>query len=230
MATSTQDDGFHEIQLNGNQLVFLFLAVTVVSVVIFLCGVLVGRGVQFGRSGGVLEAAAGESQDTLAAPPIPADAAGTASQPVDGLGEVTYPNRLDNGPAPAEQLKAADAAASRPEGVAEVPAPAVPAPAEPKRAPEAERPADRAAASTAPAEPAGPGLAIQVSAFREKADADELANRLIGKGYKAYVLGPNPGSPGLFRVRVGKFKEQREADSVAARLTKEEQFKPWIVR
>ena len=38
----TQDDGFHEIQLNGKQLVFLFMAATVVSVVIFLCGVLVG--------------------------------------------------------------------------------------------------------------------------------------------------------------------------------------------
>src|SRR5688572_20399304 len=40
------DDGFHEIQLNGKQLVFLFMAATVVSVVIFLCGVLVGRGVR----------------------------------------------------------------------------------------------------------------------------------------------------------------------------------------
>jgi len=40
-----QDEGFHEIQLNGKQLVFLFMAATVVAVVIFLCGVMVGRGV-----------------------------------------------------------------------------------------------------------------------------------------------------------------------------------------
>ena len=46
MTTHAQDDGFHEIQLNGKQLVFLFMAATVVSVVIFLCGVLVGRGVR----------------------------------------------------------------------------------------------------------------------------------------------------------------------------------------
>ncbi len=39
------DDGFREIQLSGKQLVFLFMATTVVSVAIFLCGVLVGRGV-----------------------------------------------------------------------------------------------------------------------------------------------------------------------------------------
>ena len=38
------EDGFHEIQLSGKQLVFLFMATTVVSIVIFLCGVLVGRG------------------------------------------------------------------------------------------------------------------------------------------------------------------------------------------
>ena len=51
MASTTQDDGFHEIQLNGKQLVFLFMAVTVVSVVIFLSGVLVGRGVRHDRGG-----------------------------------------------------------------------------------------------------------------------------------------------------------------------------------
>ena len=47
--TSHHDDGFHEIQLNGKQLVFLFMAATVVSVVIFLFGVLVGRGFAYMR-------------------------------------------------------------------------------------------------------------------------------------------------------------------------------------
>ena len=46
LAQHTQDDAFREIQLNGKQLVFLFMVATVVSVVIFLCGVFVGRGVQ----------------------------------------------------------------------------------------------------------------------------------------------------------------------------------------
>jgi len=50
LASHIQDDGFREIQLNGKQLVFLFMAATVVSVVIFLCGVLVGRGVRVERS------------------------------------------------------------------------------------------------------------------------------------------------------------------------------------
>ena len=31
-------------------------------------------------------------------------------------------------------------------------------------------------------------------------------------------------------MRVGKFKTRREAETVAAKLQKEEQFKPWITR
>src|SRR6478672_4107756 len=68
MASPTSDDGFHEIQLNGKQLVFLFMAATVVSVVIFLCGVLVGRGVRAERT--VAQAAAlNEAPDILPSEP-----------------------------------------------------------------------------------------------------------------------------------------------------------------
>ena len=40
------DEQFHEFHLDGKQMVFLFMASTVVAVVIFLCGVMVGRGVR----------------------------------------------------------------------------------------------------------------------------------------------------------------------------------------
>ena len=39
------DEGFHEVQLSGKQLVFLFMSAVVLAVVIFLLGVDVGRGV-----------------------------------------------------------------------------------------------------------------------------------------------------------------------------------------
>ena len=48
----TADDGFHEIQLSGKQLVFLFIVTTTVIVVVFLCGVKVGRGARDGAGGG----------------------------------------------------------------------------------------------------------------------------------------------------------------------------------
>ena len=41
---------------------------------------------------------------------------------------------------------------------------------------------------------------------------------------------PLAGQPSMFRVRVGKFKARADAETVATRLEREEQFKPWITR
>src|SRR3954451_13826011 len=89
LASHTPDDGFHEIQLNGKQLVFLFMAATVVSVVIFLCGVMVGRGVRADR--GPMEAA----DPTLSA--APAVASGAPATPRAGTASEA---RRDEAPAP----------------------------------------------------------------------------------------------------------------------------------
>src|SRR3954453_6285517 len=67
------DDGFHEIQLSGKQLVFLFMATTVVSVVIFLTGVLVGRAVRRDRPA--------DAPDAALTTPAPAPAAVTPVPP-----------------------------------------------------------------------------------------------------------------------------------------------------
>ena len=60
LAHHVQDDAFHEIQLNGKQLVFLFMVATVVLAVAFLSGVFVGRGVRLERAAAVAEAGAVE--------------------------------------------------------------------------------------------------------------------------------------------------------------------------
>ena len=67
-ALEAGDDGFHEIQLNGKQLVFLGMATTLVSVVIFLCGVLVGRGVK--PLDTVAQAAGPQAFDTPVSSPV----------------------------------------------------------------------------------------------------------------------------------------------------------------
>jgi cell division septation protein DedD len=71
---------------------------------------------------------------------------------------------------------------------------------------------------------------VQIAALNVRSDADAIAKRLSSKGYTAYVLTPASGNPSVFRVRVGKFNTRHEADVVAARLQKEEQFKPWVTR
>src|SRR6476659_9773248 len=115
----TQDEGFHEIQLNGKQLVFLFMAATVVSVVIFLCGVLVGRGVRVERATVAENSAVSSVAETTPAqpPPAPAPAAGTdprAAAPPPPVDDLSYFNRLEKEKTPQEALKPAMAPAAKP--------------------------------------------------------------------------------------------------------------------
>jgi hypothetical protein len=76
------DDGFHEIQLNSKQLIFLCMTAALVLVVAFLSGVLVGRGVRTEKDPAlgpesVAAAAQGPSDPGVGAP-VPA---GQAASP-----------------------------------------------------------------------------------------------------------------------------------------------------
>ena len=219
------DEAFHEIQLNGKQLVFMFMAATVVAVVIFLCGVMVGRGVQVPRVGDTIAAAPEVLIDPTAAAPEPTAGASTTDAPLTAQETLTYAERLESPDPPAETLKPAVEAASLP------PAPAAPAP-QPAPQPVAPAPASPAAvqASDTLAEPKGTGWVVQVAAVRERAEAEIIAKRLAGKGYPAFITTPASSAARVFRVRVGKYTDKREADTISARLEKEEQFKPWITR
>ena len=224
-----QDDAFHEIQLNGKQLVFLFMAATVVSVVIFLCGVLVGRGVRAER--GAIPDGTPTASNVETAPPAPAAAPPPAATPAGSdptkaappADDLTYFSRLEKPAAAPEQLKAA------PEK-AEPPAPKAAQAAPQRTAPPAPAPAESRAAAPEVAEPAGAGFAVQIAALNVRGDAEAIAKRLSSKGYAAYVMSPPAGAPTVFRVRIGKFPTRREAENVASKLQKEEQFKPWVTR
>ena len=219
LAAYTQDDAFHEIQLNGKQLVFLFMAATVVSVVIFLCGVLVGRGVRIGR-GDFARIAVHESPSIDVAPaapptttPVPPSHTSdpTTAAPPPAVDELSYFNRLEKPNPPVEKLKL-------------VPDKGRPAP--PASPPPAAKESASPAGTPSPVE----GYAVQIAALNVRSEADAMAKRLASKGYAAYVLTPANGTPAVYRVRIGTFKTRREAEAMAARLHTEEQFKPWITK
>jgi cell division septation protein DedD len=233
---TTHDDAFREIQLSGKQVVFIFMAGVVIAVVIFLLGLQVGRGVLAQR--GLPEANTTASTETEPPPP-PASASQGATAPITAGEKLSYAERLASPEPAAEQLKKTEPTpsvsarsdtgelrrdiAGATSGREGGPTPKTEAPAAPPP------PAAPTAAAT-PNEPAGSGFEIQVAALRVRGEADAIVKRLASKGYPAYVVGPAKGSPTMFRVRVGKYKERREADTIAAKLQKEEQFKPWVVR
>ena len=243
------DEGFREIQLNGKQLVFMFMAVTVVLVVTFLFGVLVGRGARDG-----VETAEIASSDVAADPglaPIadnapPATGGSAAQAPAAPAEELSYAERLLRDTPPEETLKPAPDMARE----SQVPAPVVQEPVADKAptppAATTERAATVPAASrstpatsvpapivAAPAlDPSGPGFAVQVAAYRDRRDADTLAKQLTAKGYPAFVMDPVKGtSTALFRVRVGKYKTRKDAEAIEVRLQTAEQLtNAWIAR
>lgn len=204
------DEGFHEIQLSGKELVFLFMATTLVAVVIFLCGVQVGRNVRTdpAASGDTASAApapaATPSQPQAAAGPPSSEPPAPAAEPAD---ELSYAKRLQADSAPAEKLKSPSPSSSAPA--------AKPAPIEP--------PATKITSTGRP----GPWI-VQLTALQDRAAAGAIARRLAAKGYPAFVLDPPAGSPALFRVQVGGYGDRAGAEQAARRLEKEEQFKAYV--
>jgi len=220
------DEGFHEIQLNGKQLVFLFMAATVVSVVIFLCGVMVGRGVRAQQP----TVAANDSGPTEAAEESPRSgpsAAATEAAPAPAPARPA-PQAATPPPEPAEdgsdyykQLTEADPGN----------APKVAPPTPERRTPPA--PAERSVdkpVNSAPTSVTAGGFVVQIAALRDRTEADTIVKRLAGKGYQAFVVNPVPGKPPVYKVQVGRFAERGEAEKIAVRLKSEEQFSPWVTR
>jgi cell division septation protein DedD len=227
------DEGFREFHLSGKQLVFLFMTATVIAVGIFLCGVMVGRGVPVPRTEvTVISDGEGGDPTQIAAPPAvtPAPESGAS----DGPPVIDYGRLLESTEEPpVEQIRA-----SSPEPRAEAPVKVeTPVVKLPREAPATSvkpgsKPAAKPAAAEAPLPPppAGNGFVVQVAAVKARAEAETIRRRLSGKGYPAFITTAASGGSTMFRVRVGKYNDRQDAERVKVKLEREERFKPWVTR
>jgi cell division septation protein DedD len=211
------------VHLSDKQLVFVFMAGTVAAVVVFLFGVLVGRGVQQAR-GPIADA----EMTAAATPVVPDGAAGEAPAaggvPREGGGgegpdDYSYPARLGKTP-PAERLKPPPPAGGAAREMAPPDIPAEPVP---------QTPAAGAGSAAAPA-PAAAAFTVQIAAVKRRDEADAIAQRLKTKGYDAVVVVPDDNDRvRVFRVRIGSFKDKRRAELLAEQLLREDKrYKPWV--
>jgi cell division septation protein DedD len=197
----SDEDAFHEIQLSGKQLVFLCMATTLVSIVIFLCGVLVGRGVKPGEP--VAEAVVTSAAAPAEAPPEmalqDASAKATDGPPVDT-------------PTPEAVKGDAQAAAGTPPLV--VSDQAQPAKSEPTKSqgtlPE-RMPAQSTAAAPTPTSTADPaskvgarGLRGAVNSEVTPAPANVAAGRIPPESGPAQAASTETGLPGAGGAPVAK--------------------------
>lgn len=73
------------------------------------------------------------------------------------------------------------------------------------------------------------GFEVQVGAFVARAPADELSQRLEGKGFSVHVSARSSDGDHRWRVRVGPVGTRGEADTLALRLKRDEKLPTWIV-
>ncbi len=211
---------------SAKQLVFLAIMATVVAVIVFLCGVLVGRGVPARRTamGTVSDVLPwGSAQVAIGGPEVPTSEDGETASPLVGL---SYFERL-NGIEPvveAVELQRVGQDASTTEGDAPEAAPAVAV---------TEGSVPPLTTPSAPEEtgPAGGMFVLQVTALRERAEANQVAEGLVASGYLAFVVAPAADAPvAVFRVRVGPYADRAEAEAAGRRLEAEQRLKPWVIQ
>ena len=205
------DDGFHEISLNGKTLVFIFMATTVLLVVTFLLGVLVGRGARElqGLNQKVLTSDVVEEdlvEEFEMAPELVLPEDETVQ-----MGDLSYPGRLTSPDAMQESVNPDS-------GLIEEVLPS-----------EVESIiTEQTPLAGSSLESVKVGFTVQVTAVRSRADAEAMLEQLLSDDYPAYLLEPNAPAE-LYRVRVGQYQDQKEADDMRRRL-EEAQFPAWITR
>ena len=186
---------FYEIQLSNGSLIVAFLVAAAVGVTVFVLGVMVGRGQApqaLPESGWV------EALDDISAEPQPLEEA-----------------------APVADLGGADAADDTAAGATTQEEPATPPPFEDVVAeanPEASQP-------SAPAGLPGndPGLAngwvVQVKSTDDESEARTLQAELSRSGFPAFVVQADVRGSSVWRVRVGRYGAEADAQRVAAALS-----------
>jgi cell division septation protein DedD len=226
----------YQLTFTARQAVGGFVALLVSLGLAFYFGLmsgLSGRGAPIGPeeaektadAGGVPASSAGD--DTEALPPIET-AVPTAAVPGGPLGSRTLlAGGAPQTPVPAEptapatlqtfQDGSADATEveSPPAAVAEAPGASSPAPAKP--------PASASAAGK---------FWVQVASLSSREEAGSLSTRLTRRGFRSQILtaaGPK-GKGKVYRVRVGPYRSEDDAERAATKLARQEHVKsPWVV-
>ncbi len=228
-----EEKSYYEIQLDNKQLILVFLAAVTVCVLIFVLGVMIGKGQK------EAEFAATTRNDKNVASAEP-----DSNVPQQPLSDIASEARSDK-PAPKEPL------AEKPEPVKEEkkdPPKTYAADekqqgkyayedldkTEPTPSVEKEKSVEEPAPVAIPPSEeelkptANSRYTVQVMATSSKPKAQEQISRLKSKGYKPFMDESKTGEISVFKVRVGRFSDTEEAKEVASRIKSDLKLETWV--
>ena len=241
-----EEKSYYEIQLDNKQLILVFLAGVTVCVLVFVLGVMVGKGKKEAEMAAVprTESSAKPSPD-LTQPqevqPVTEDA--TAKE--KGNRKTKKERLMEEKKAAAQQKSEEPAYTELDKNDEETP---LTPKAEPVRktgkptqetaltdlASKTQEPIStepEPAAEPETAAPAGKDMrfTVQVMATASKDKAEQQLNYLKSKGYTAFMSDEKTGSgAGVYKVRVGRFADSDSAKKVATRLKQELKLETWV--
>lgn len=196
-----------------SQLLLLALGFTVTSVIIFLLGILIGKGIEERKSI--------RQEEPLVKIPVQPPAPG-AKPGAQGKEEMTFYDTLSKAPPTQLAEKAAEKAPPAPSPTKEKPSvEKAPAVTEAKKEAPAQKASKVEPAKTDAAQREGPWT-VQINAYPNDRDAKELAKKLKDKGYDAYVTSTKVKGRTWYRVRVGHFDTREQAQQLQETLKQKE--------
>lgn len=237
-----EEKSYYEIQLDNKQLILVFLAGVTVCVLIFILGVMVGKGkkeTEMALAGRNESApAAKATENDRRAPKEPAVSTTTDDEKPakkDKKDKSAKQEKTDTGDKKSDEYSFYDL--DKPDsGKSDLTkkdsAQKTEPPAQPAKTPAVEPAKTEPVTASAPAaaEPAadGPQFTVQVMATASKPKADEQLGALKSKGYTAFVTEEKSGTSTVYKVRVGKFKDSDAAKKLATRLKDDLKLETWV--
>jgi cell division septation protein DedD len=238
-----------EISLDGRQIFFLFFGSAVAACLIFVVGVLIGKRIE-ARALAMQPAAI---EDPLAA----LDQLGDADEADEGLtfhkaltpAKAEKPAAVEPKKTPVVEAKKAEPKPQPPKVEKAAPIVAVddkaddedkppvdtPAPVVAKAKPQATLPAARpqVVQQTATKKPDATAshFTLQLSAFPDKADAEEFMHKIQSAGYKPFLVASEiPGKGVFFRVRVGDYGSRQAAVDAKAEFERKQRIIAYVAK
>lgn len=217
----SRSQGFY--YFSRGQLAILAVGFTVTCTLTFFLGMLIGQGIEERK---LLKREGQGSVAKIPTRPLRRGSSPARATPQDQ--EMTFYDTLTKTPPRAKARPERKAQVSQPKNQAAKKAKARVARSTVKeKKPTTRKRTERTA--KAATQPEKSVWSVQVKAFARQRDASDLAKRLKGKGYDAYVVSIQIKGRTWYRVRVGRLATQLEAQGLLLKLKRQEKYTRAII-